>query len=125
MSSMGEKISQLRLNMGLNRPQLAREANVSYSFLVQVETGQRESPQVDKLACVAKVLGVTVDLLLDPEAQLPAVENNQVRELRKELLNTINTLDEGQLVRLSELMSPLIEVELQVRDQGGTLAGGR
>jgi len=109
MSSIGERITRLREELGLSRPRLAREADVSYSFLVQVETGQRENPQVDKLANVARVLGVPVDVLLDLDAPLPSTLNESVRDLRKYLIATINSLGEKELIQVSELISPLVQ----------------
>jgi|GEM_PF-3753999 len=109
MSSIGERITRLREELGLSRPRLAREADVSYSFLVQVETGQRENPQVDKLANVARVLGVSVDVLLDLDAPLPSPLNESVRDLRKYLIATINSLGENELIQVSELISVLVQ----------------
>ena len=98
MNTLGERIAELRRQMGMNRPRLAREADVSYSFLVQVETGQRENPQADKLAKVAKVLGVPVDALLALDQPLPTAVDTDVAEIRRELITRINAMDEAQLL---------------------------
>jgi transcriptional regulator with XRE-family HTH domain len=98
MDTLGERIAELRRQMGMNRPRLAREADVSYSFLVQVETGQRENPQADKLAKVAKVLGVPVDVLLALDQPLPTAVDTDIAEIRRDLITRINAMDEAQLL---------------------------
>lgn len=97
MATIGQRIKELREQANMNRPKLAREADVSYSFLVQVETGQRENPQADKLAKVARALGVPLDLLMATGEPLPPPADPGVSQLRIDLVNRINALNAQQL----------------------------
>lgn len=92
----------------MNRPKLAREADVSYSFLVQVETGQRESPQADKLAKVAKALGVPLDLLMATDEPLPPPADPDVSQLRLDLVTRINALNAEQLHTVAQMLDAVI-----------------
>lgn len=107
MSTIGERLTELRKSQGLNRPQLARKADVSYSFIVQVESGQRENPRTDKLGQVAKALGVSLDDLLATNTPLPKAVNEQVADLRRELAGRLNKMDEAELRRVMAVLDEL------------------
>lgn len=111
MTTTGQRIKQLREQANMNRPKLAREADVSYSFLVQVETGQRENPQADKLSKVARALGVPLDLLLATDKPLPAPADADVTQLRLDLVTRINTLDEVELRAVAKAVEGVLTRE--------------
>lgn len=111
MTTIGQRIKQLREQANMNRPKLAREANVSYSFLVQVETGQRENPQADKLSKVAKALGVPLDLLLATDEPLPTPADSDLTQLRLALVTRINSLDEAQLREVTTAFEDILGKE--------------
>lgn len=111
MGTVGERVKSLREGLGLSRPALARDAGVSYSFLVQVETGQRPNPQADKLAKVAHVLGVSVDTLLAVEEPLPVSLDSEALELRRAVLSRVSTMDVTGLVGIAGVLgmkSPMV-----------------
>lgn len=61
--SLGEKIKKERLNRGLTQEELAEKANLSVSFMGQIERGERKL-SVDTLAKIGNTLGVSFDYLL-------------------------------------------------------------
>ncbi|MBC7980361.1 MAG: helix-turn-helix domain-containing protein [Armatimonadetes bacterium] len=56
--SMGERIRELRLQKGISLRELARRADVSRSFLSDIEVG-RSYPSEDALERIARELGVS------------------------------------------------------------------
>lgn len=60
---LGERIKKERLNKNLTQEKLAEIANVSVSFLGQIERGDRK-PSLETVVNISNGLGITVDLLL-------------------------------------------------------------
>ena len=76
-----EKISVYRKKCGLSQETLAEKIGVSRQAVSKWETGDA-LPEINKLKSLAECFGVTVDFLLDDEAdeyQQPNVETNQVK----------------------------------------------
>ena len=74
MDNLGERLRQIRLEAGLTLRELARQANVSPSFISQIENGKSQ-PSVATLYSFSQLLNVSVDELFeakDPAAR-PAV----------------------------------------------------
>ena len=94
--TLGDRVKALREARGLSRATLAREAEVSYAFIQQLETGVRRDPGVKNLAAVAAQLGVSVDSLLEggtngaaligvATTPRPAPARRQIEELLEEM----------------------------------------
>ena len=64
MDNLGERLKDVRLKAGLTLRELARQANVSPSFISQIENGKSQ-PSVATLYSFSRLLGVTVDELFD------------------------------------------------------------
>lgn len=77
--SIGQKIKEARKRRGLTQVQLAEAAQISRSYLGDLE-GDRYNPSVDTLQKIAAVLGTTSGVLLGEAslAELVAVENGYV-----------------------------------------------
>lgn len=60
---LGERIRSERLRLKLTQETLAEHANISVSFLGQIERGERK-PSLETVVEIANSLGVTVDYLL-------------------------------------------------------------
>ena len=60
---LGERIKQQRLNRGLTQEGLAENANVSVSFLGQIERGERKL-SLETLVKIAGALGASLDFLV-------------------------------------------------------------
>lgn len=60
---LGERIKKERIENNLTQERLAERANLSVSFLGQIERGDRK-PSLETVVNIANALGVTADLLL-------------------------------------------------------------
>lgn len=70
-SHLGEKIRGLRKKNGLTLDKLAKAANLSKSYLWELENRESQSPSAEKLTAIADALGVTADYFLDSDARTP------------------------------------------------------
>jgi transcriptional regulator with XRE-family HTH domain len=66
---LGEKIKKERINRGLTQEELAEKANLSVSFMGQIERGERKL-SVDTLAKIGNTLGISFDYLLQSGQRL-------------------------------------------------------
>ncbi|NEM91830.1 helix-turn-helix domain-containing protein [Galbitalea soli] len=73
MDSLGERLKAIRVNAGLTLRELARQAEVSPSFISQIENGKSQ-PSVSTLYTFSRLLGVSVDELFDPRGPEAAAE---------------------------------------------------
>lgn len=71
---IGDRISMYRKRKELTKRKLAKEANVSDSYLSQVEKGEK-NPSVSFLNAIANALGVSLFHLLIDESDLDAYTN--------------------------------------------------
>ena len=62
----GLKVKQLRQGKGLSFSDLAKAANMSVSYLNEIEKGKKY-PKDDKINALAAVLGVSFEGLTSPE----------------------------------------------------------
>ncbi|MFF2450433.1 helix-turn-helix domain-containing protein [Neobacillus sp. NPDC058068] len=98
---IGERIKQLRENKGYSLTELARLANVSKSYLSQLERGLQSNPSMQFVKKVAIPLDVSIDYLLDDESVnyeldnewkaliQSAIENGLKKEAFREYLNYV------------------------------------
>jgi len=61
---LAENIKTFRKQRGLSQEELAREADVTYSTLIKLESGSNKNPTVKTLQQIAQALGVTLDDLM-------------------------------------------------------------
>src|SRR5438445_5865468 len=61
---VGEQIRKLRTDKKLTLDKLAEDAGLSKSYLWELENKNPPRPSAEKLAGLAKALGVTVDFLM-------------------------------------------------------------
>lgn len=64
MNNLGSRLKSIRLQSGLTLRELARQANVSPSFISQIENGKSQ-PSVATLYTFSQLLDVSVDDLFD------------------------------------------------------------
>ncbi len=60
---LGSRIRQERININITQEALAEKANISPSFMGQIERGDRKL-SLETLVSIAKVLGVSLDYLV-------------------------------------------------------------
>lgn len=66
--SLGERIKNIRKSRGLTQGQLSAKANISRSYLADVER-DRYNPSVDTLTTIATALNVSPSMLLNSEPE--------------------------------------------------------
>ena len=67
---VGERIRRLRLDAGLSQEELGRSSKMSTSYISRLETGE-VNPTVDALTRIVRVFGLTIDGLLELDADAP------------------------------------------------------
>lgn len=81
MSTISEKIKDLRKAKGLRQSEIANEIKVSRTAYVQVENGTTKNISLDMAIGIAKVLGVSFNELFE-------IENPELEKTKKELEET-------------------------------------
>ena len=67
MDNLGERLKSIRMQQGLSLRELARQANVSPSFISQIENGKSQ-PSVATLYSFSQLLDISIDDLFDHRA---------------------------------------------------------
>jgi transcriptional regulator with XRE-family HTH domain len=78
MDNLGSRLKDIRLKAGLTLRELARQVDVSPSFVSQIENGKSQ-PSVATLYAFAKLLNVSVDDLFE-DRPTPAVPQHPIED---------------------------------------------
>ena len=70
-SQLGEKLKELRKKKKLTLESLAEAAEVSKSYLWELENREVKSPSAQRLTSIADALGVSADYFLDDDSRAP------------------------------------------------------
>ena len=65
MSTLSKNLRKLRKKKGLSQEKLARLADVANNTIIKIEAGKNKNPTLDTLKKIAKVLGISVDELIN------------------------------------------------------------
>ena len=79
VAHLGSRLNEIRLKTGLSLREIARQLNVSPSFVSQIENGKSQ-PSVSTLYEMAKLLSVPVDVLFQSSGD-PVVNSQKNYEL--------------------------------------------
>lgn len=74
MDTIGDRIKYLRNKKKMSLRELAKKANVSHSFIADIESG-RSKPSIDTLTALARALGIAVNRLI------PNTEYRSIQEV--------------------------------------------
>jgi len=69
---VGERIRKLRLEASLSQEELGKASKMSTSYISRLETGV-VNPTVDALTRIVRVFGLTIDGLLELDAEAPKI----------------------------------------------------
>lgn len=61
---LAENIKKYREKNGWSQEQLAREAGITYSTIIKIESGANKNPTIDTLRKIADIFGVHIDDLI-------------------------------------------------------------
>lgn len=98
---IGKNIHKIRKKKGLTLSELADKANISKSYLSNIERELNDNPSIQVVEKVSKVLGVDVKTLLDSKLENQISPENDYTLLVKELIESgvnIETLHEYKSV---------------------------
>jgi XRE family transcriptional regulator, master regulator for biofilm formation len=84
---LGETIRGLRENRGYSISELAKQADVSKSYLSQIERGLQKNPSLQFLNKVALSLDISIDHLLGVEMDNYIELDDEWKELIKRAIN--------------------------------------
>ncbi len=116
--SIGEKIKRVRKERGLTQSQLAESANISRSYLGDLE-GDRYNPSLDTLKAIAGALSVDVSVFvsnIENETSLSYRDQRDIAktmdELRERLINEEGLMFDGDPLSPEALESILSAMQL-------------
>lgn len=93
-----EKLKKHRLELGYSLDELARLSGSSKSYLWELENRETRKPSADKLTKIAEVLNVTIEYLLDENADL---DDKFVKEA---FFRKFNRLDVDDKKRIQDMI---------------------
>lgn len=82
-TTLGMKIKELREQKGYTLEKLAELTDSSKSYIWELENKAPPRPSADKVSKIANHLGVTIEYLLDDEANITLENANDARFYRK------------------------------------------
>jgi transcriptional regulator with XRE-family HTH domain len=99
---LGEKIKKLRKGKNLTLEALANRANISKSYLWELENNDSKKPSAEILSQIAHHLEVTTDFLLDRNNRNPTeIENDE------SFFRNYKNLESSQKAQLRDIMNIL------------------
>ena len=113
--TIGKRIALLRKEKGLTQEELANRMGVSPQAVSKWENDQT-CPDISTLPKLSKLLGVTVDELLEGKQELPAVRvlpPAERKDIKDMMLRITVDSAEGDKVRLN-LPIALVEVAMEI-----------
>lgn len=111
MTSIAERLKNLRSTKGVNQDTAAEACDMSRVALARYETGAR-IPRAENAARLADYYGVTVDYLLgreDQPAPAPAQEKAPDDDLTARIMAKARIMNEEELKRLLRIMDAVME----------------
>ncbi|MEE6132596.1 helix-turn-helix domain-containing protein [Priestia flexa] len=110
---IGEKIYRIRKSRGLTLSELAERANVSKSYLSNIERNVNQNPSIQVVEKLAAVLGVEFTILVEANPEIGEL-------LEPEWVDFINDLKEMGVKKeqLSEYREILKFIKWQKEEQG-------
>ena len=115
-NTIGKRISALRREKGLKQEDIAQALDVSSQAVSKWENDQ-SCPDISLLPKLARLLGVSVDILLSGEEDKPAVElvpEQKRKDIKDMMLRVVIDSEDGEKVRINVPM-----VLLQVATETG------
>lgn len=64
LENIGKKIREYRNEKGWSQEELARRAEIPFTTLNKIESGVIKNPSIEKVAKIARALGVQIEKLL-------------------------------------------------------------
>lgn len=108
MDTIGNRITNARLRLGINQKELCQRTGIKESTLSRYENGERE-PKASTIMTLAEVLDVSFDYLLgtndDMESFIKRPSHLQEKEVTKIIQNTEECLSQKGLMHYGKPIS--------------------
>jgi len=78
MTSLGERIRELRLHQEMTQSELARRVGVAQPRISELENGANRNPAIGTLDKIAQALGVPIGILLEAREET-LIHSSRVR----------------------------------------------
>lgn len=101
--TLSEKLRKLRKDKDWSLDDLATKANVSKSYLWELENRPERKPSAEKLTDIAVQLGVTVEFLLDDNAT--DQDDAQLQEAFFRKFNRLEESDRDRIIQMVDVWS--------------------
>ncbi|GIN84300.1 transcriptional regulator [Heyndrickxia sporothermodurans] len=92
---IGEKICAIRKKRGLTLTELAEKANISKSYLSNIERNVNQNPSIQVISKIAIVLDVDLMTLLNTNSSIEKMKSK--KPLDKEWLEIVNELKDSDM----------------------------
>ena len=96
---LGEKLRELRKNRGLTLERLAELAEMSKSYLWELENRESQRPSAEKLTALADVLGVSAAYFIEEDVRAP-----EERHLDEAFFRGYQSLDPAAKEQLRKIL---------------------
>ncbi|MDI3533883.1 MAG: hypothetical protein PWQ82_248 [Thermosediminibacterales bacterium] len=111
---IGKKIREIRLRMGFTQEQLGERAGLHYSYIGQVERGDK-APSLKTLKKISKALNTSLDYLLESKETYDTRKKEEV--LKEEVFFLLKNCDTRQLESLLNIMRLIISEFNYIKNQ--------
>lgn len=102
-TTLSEKLRKLRKDKDWSLDDLSNKANVSKSYLWELENRPERKPSAEKLTDIAVQLGVTVEFLLDDNAT--DQDDTQLQEAFFRKFNRLEESDRDRIIQMVDVWS--------------------
>lgn len=112
--TFGEKLKEARKISGLSQEQFAEALNISRSAVAKWENNMG-IPDVSNLKSISKLLNISIDSLLDDEAD---IEINKINDIKSEIVEDSITVTEDSILLCPEYEGYYYTIELNGWNDG-------
>jgi XRE family transcriptional regulator of biofilm formation len=84
MNNIGERIKEERTAKGLSLDKLSKQADVSKTYLSEIENNVKQNPSAEVLLRIAQALNVSLPYLLEGDAKKERIDDKPIPEPLKE-----------------------------------------
>lgn len=102
MSSIGERVRQLREDRGLSQAELARRIGIKQPSLWLIEKGETRTVKVSTLEALCEALSTTKEFLLRGDDCHDSPESLELSAMESELIHILRTLPPDRRISLLE-----------------------
>ncbi|NPV43221.1 MAG: helix-turn-helix transcriptional regulator [Firmicutes bacterium] len=106
LTYIGNRIRQLRIKSGLTQEQLGEKSNLHYSYIGQVERGDKV-PSLKTLKKITKALNTSLDYLLEPEEEYRVKSDREL--LKQELVSLLKNRSNKEMEMILNIIRTILD----------------